>query len=65
MVVVGQDGRRLGLVVDELQGETQAVLKPLGRLLHDVTGLAGTAILGSGRVALMVDLPGLFREAIA
>jgi two-component system chemotaxis sensor kinase CheA len=63
VVVVGQGGRRLGLVVDELIGETQAVLKPLGRLFRNLPGLAGSAILGSGRVALMVDLPGLFREA--
>ena len=65
VVVVGHAGKRLGLVVDELSGETQAVLKPLGRLLRDVSGLAGSAILGSGRVALMLDLPGLFREALA
>jgi two-component system chemotaxis sensor kinase CheA len=65
VVVVGHGGKRLGLVVDELSGETQAVLKPLGRLLRDVAGLAGSAILGSGRVALMVDLPGLFRVALA
>ena len=62
---MGHAGKRLGLVVDELSGETQAVLKPLGRLLRDVSGLAGSAILGSGRVALMLDLPGLFREALA
>jgi len=65
VVVVGHEGRRLGLVVDELIGESQAVLKPLGRLFRDVAGLAGTAILGSGRVALMIDLPELFREALA
>jgi two-component system chemotaxis sensor kinase CheA len=65
VVVVVHAGKRLGLVVDDLSGETQAVLKPLGRLLRDVAGLAGSAILGSGRVALMVDLPGLFREVLA
>ena len=45
-------------MVDALIGENQAVLKPLGRLFRSVAGLAGSAILGSGRVALMVDLPG-------
>ena len=64
VVVVEHGGRRLGLVVDELLGENQAVLKPLGRLFRNVAGLAGSAILGSGRVALMLDLPGLFREAL-
>ena len=63
VVVVQQDGRRLGLVVDALMGESQTVLKPLGRLFRGLAGIAGSAILGSGRVALVVDLPGLFREA--
>jgi two-component system chemotaxis sensor kinase CheA len=65
VVVVAHGGRRLGLVVDELLGENQAVLKPLGRLFRNVAGLTGSAILGSGRVALMLDLPGLFREALS
>jgi two-component system chemotaxis sensor kinase CheA len=63
VVVLQHAGRRLGLVVDELFGETQAVLKPLGRLFRGVAGIAGSAVLGSGRVALVIDLPGLFREA--
>jgi len=63
VVVVQHEGKRLGLVVDALLGESQTVLKPLGRLLRGVTGIAGSAILGSGRVALVVDLPGFFREA--
>ena len=63
VVVVQQDGRRLGLVVDALMGESQTVLKPLGRLFRGLAGIAGSAILGSGRIALVVDLPGLFREA--
>lgn len=64
VVVVGQGGRRLGLVVDALLGETQAVVKPLGRPLAGLAGLAGSAILGSGRIALVVDLAWLLREAI-
>jgi two-component system chemotaxis sensor kinase CheA len=63
VVVVQQDGRRLGLVVDTLLGESQTVLKPLGRLFRGLPGIAGSAILGSGRIALVVDLPDLFREA--
>jgi len=63
VVVLQHAGRRLGLVVDALLGESQTVLKPLGRLFRDTTLLAGSAILGSGRVALVVDLPALFREA--
>jgi two-component system chemotaxis sensor kinase CheA len=63
VVVMHHAGRRLGVVVDALLGESQTVLKPLGRLFRDLPLLAGSAILGSGRVALVVDLPALFREA--
>jgi two-component system chemotaxis sensor kinase CheA len=63
VVVVQQDGPRRGLVVDAILGESQTVLKPLGRLFRGLPGIAGSAILGSGRIALVVDLPGLFREA--
>lgn len=65
VVVVEHGGRRLGLVVDTLLGECQAVLKPLGRLLRDVPGLAGSSILGNGRVALVIDLPRLCRDVLA
>jgi two-component system chemotaxis sensor kinase CheA len=63
VVVIQHASQRLGLVVDGLLGESQTVLKPLGRLLRDLPGIAGSAILGNGRVALVIDLPGLFREA--
>jgi two-component system, chemotaxis family, sensor kinase CheA len=63
VVVVQHGERRVGLVVDALLGESQAVLKPLGRLFHGLPGIAGSAILGSGRVALVLDPNALFREA--
>jgi len=63
VVVLQHGSRRLGLVVDALLGESQTVLKPMGRLLQNLPGIAGSAILGNGRVALVVDLPSLFREA--
>jgi two-component system chemotaxis sensor kinase CheA len=63
VVVLQHGSQRLGLVVDTLLGESQTVLKPLGRLLRDLPGIAGSAILGNGRVALVIDLPGLFRQA--
>jgi two-component system chemotaxis sensor kinase CheA len=63
VVVLRHAGRRLGLVVDVLLGENQTVLKPLGRVFQGLPGLAGSAVLGSGRIALVLDLPGLFREA--
>lgn len=63
VVVVRHGERRVGLVVDALLGESQAVLKPLGQLFRGLPGIAGSAILGSGRVALVLDPNALFREA--
>jgi two-component system chemotaxis sensor kinase CheA len=65
-VVVVRNGEvDAGIIVDSLHGEIQAVVKPLGRLLGDVTGVAGSTILGSGRVALILDIPIILRQAIA
>lgn len=63
VVVVQALGRKAGLVVDELKGELQAVIKPLGELFGAVRGLAGSTILGSGEVALVLDVPGLLDSA--
>lgn len=63
IVVVKALGRKAGLVVDELRGEFQAVIKPLGELFAAVRGLAGSTILGSGEVALVLDVPGLLDGA--
>ena len=60
VVVIQHAGQRIGLVVDALLGESQTVLKPLGLMFRGLPGIAGSAILGSGRVALVLDLPGLF-----
>jgi len=65
-VVVVRNGEvNAGIIVDSLHGEIQAVVKPLGRLLGDVSGVAGSTILGSGRVALILDIPIILRQAIA
>lgn len=61
VVVVQHGARRAGLVVDALRGATQTVIKPLAHLFKDVPGLSSSAILGSGRVALILDVPGLLR----
>jgi two-component system chemotaxis sensor kinase CheA len=65
VVVVGHDGGHAGLVVDFLYGESQTVIKPLGRLFQGLPGITGSAILGSGRVALILDVAGLLRQAVA
>ncbi|MPM72146.1 Chemotaxis protein CheA [bioreactor metagenome] len=59
VVVVNYAGRRAGLVVDALQGEYQTVIRPLGAVFNGLQGVAGFTILGSGQVALILDVPGL------
>jgi len=63
VVVVQYGSQRAGLVVDSLEGELQAVIKPLGQLFRGVKGLAGSTILGNGAVALILDVPDLIHRA--
>ena len=51
------------LVVDKLMGEAQTVIKPLGPIFHQVKCISGSTILGSGDVALILDVPALVRQA--
>ena len=53
------------IAVDYLYGEGQTVVKPLARVLRTVPGIFGSALLGDGRVALIVDVAGLMRMAIS
>lgn len=62
VVVVSYAGSRAGLVVDSLMGEFQTVIKPLGKLFGTCRGVGGFTILGSGAVALILDIPGLLSE---
>ena len=59
IVVVQYAGQQAGLVVDSLGGEFQTVIKPLGTLFERLAGISGSTILGTGEVALIVDVPGL------
>lgn len=61
ILVVGIGSQRLGLVVDDVVGQEEVVIKPLGALLHGLPGYAGATIAGDGRVALIVDVPGMIR----
>jgi len=65
VVVVKYAGSRAGLVVDELMGEFQTVIKPLGQLFRHLRGISGSTILGSGEVALILDVPALITLAAA
>ncbi|RKT58078.1 two-component system chemotaxis sensor kinase CheA [Azonexus fungiphilus] len=62
VVVVNYAGMRAGLVVDMLQGEYQTVIRPLGAVFNGLQGVSGFTILGSGQVALILDIPGLIRR---
>jgi two-component system chemotaxis sensor kinase CheA len=62
VVVVQHEASRAGLAVSELYGATQTVIKPLPPIFKDVSGVSGSAILGNGRVALILDVPALFRD---
>jgi two-component system chemotaxis sensor kinase CheA len=64
VVIVEHDGGRAGLAVDALRGESQAVVKPLGKLLRRVDAVTGSTILGDGGVALILDVPALLHEAV-
>jgi two-component system chemotaxis sensor kinase CheA len=64
VLVLRVQEQRVGLVVDRLFGESQTVIKPLGRVLGELPGVSGSAILGNGRVALILDVEGLLREAL-
>ena len=66
----GERGRRperhetAGVVGGRLLGESQTVIKPLGSMFKNIPGVAGSSILGNGRVALILDVPGLLRETL-
>jgi two-component system chemotaxis sensor kinase CheA len=62
VVVVGYGDHKAGLVVDKLMGEFQTVIKPLGKLFKGEKSIGGFTILGSGEVALIVDVPGLMGQ---
>jgi len=59
VVIVQYAGEKAGLVVDTLLGEFQTVIKPLGVLFKHLRGIGGSTILGTGEVALILDVPAL------
>ncbi|MBT3203843.1 MAG: chemotaxis protein CheA [Gammaproteobacteria bacterium] len=64
IVVVQFANKKIGLMVDELLGEVQAVIKPLGQVFKGLSGFAGFTILGSGLVALVLDIPSLIKQVV-
>ena len=62
VVVVAIGNQQVGFVVDDLIGQEEVVIKPLGTMLHGTPGLAGATITGDGRIALILDIPGLLNH---
>jgi two-component system chemotaxis sensor kinase CheA len=63
IVVVQYGGQRAGFIVDALMGEFQTVIKPLGKLFERLSGISGSTILGTGEVALILDVQALVARA--
>lgn len=63
-MVTRVEGGRVGLVVDQVVGEHQTVIKSLGRVYRDVRGLSGATIKGDGSLALILDIPSLLRSVL-
>ena len=64
VVVVNAGGRHIGFVVDQLIGQEEVVIKPLSAKLQGIDGLAGATITGDGRIALILDVPGLMKRYV-
>lgn len=62
VVVVGYAHRRVGLVCDELLGQQEIVIKSLGEYLGKIQGVAGSTILGDGRVIMIIDVAELIES---
>lgn len=59
VVVVSAGPKQVGFVVDQLIGQEEVVIKPLGSMLHGTRGLAGATITGNGKISLILDVPEL------
>jgi two-component system chemotaxis sensor kinase CheA len=65
IVIVGLQGRQVGLVVDGFQGEQEIVIKPLSVVVGRIPGISGATILGNGQISLIIDVHSLVSEAYA
>jgi len=63
VVLVEAGDKRVGIVVDEVIGDLQTVIKPLPKNFGETEGVAGATILGDGAVALILDVPHIVRCA--
>jgi two-component system chemotaxis sensor kinase CheA len=65
VVIVSVQGRQIGLVVDAFEGEQEIVIKPLSNVVGRIPGISGATILGSGAIALILDIHALVGDAYA
>jgi two-component system chemotaxis sensor kinase CheA len=63
IVIVGLQGRQVGLVVDSFQGEQEIVIKPLSEVIGSIPGISGATILGNGSISLILDVHSLVTTA--
>jgi two-component system chemotaxis sensor kinase CheA len=64
LIVAESEGRNFCVFVDEVLGKQEVVIKGLGQRFKDVSGVAGCAILGDGRVGLILDIDGIYRGRV-
>jgi two-component system chemotaxis sensor kinase CheA len=62
VVMVQVANQKVGFVVDQLIGQEEVVIKPLGAMLQGMPGFAGATITGNGRIALILDVPSLMKK---
>ncbi len=62
VVIVSVGTQRVGFVVDQLIGQEEVVIKPLGKMLHGTPGMAGATITGDGTIALILDVPSMLKR---
>lgn len=65
IVIVSVLGKQIGLIVDNLIGEGEVVIKPLGKFVGDIPGLSGATIMGDGDVAIILDISSLINAVKA
>jgi two-component system chemotaxis sensor kinase CheA len=62
VVIVSVGNQRVGFVVDQLIGQEEVVIKPLGKMLQGTDGMAGATITGDGTIALILDVPSMLKR---
>ncbi|MFP5340435.1 MAG: chemotaxis protein CheA, partial [Gammaproteobacteria bacterium] len=62
VVILSVGNQSIGFVVDQLVGQEEVVIKPLGKMLQGTPGMSGATITGDGRIALILDVPSMLKR---